>query len=387
MTGAPTMLVAPLQYEGKTVGVIMIRRRTRVRPFAPNEVVLLKSFADQAAIAIDHARLSAELEDRDRQLDTKSHDLTEALEQQTATSEILRVISGTLSDVTPVFEIIAENAARLCAATDALVALQDGEALVLKAHHGDIPAISPLLGRPINRDWVAGRAMIDRRTVHVEDVLAVRGEFPLALRANRTVLATPLLRDGEPIGALVIRRTEVRPFTANQITLLETFAAQAVIAIENVRLFKELETRNRDITEALDRQTATAEVLRVISSSPTDLGPVFDAIIKSAVRLSGANSGGIFRYDGQVVEMVGGTGGTAPLTAEERAQPFADPPPPRLPGRSGDSRATGGTDPGRARGSRVSSQGLRAPHGMARRRVRANAPRRRAGRCHHGDAS
>src|SRR5215813_2867115 len=213
---------------------------------------------------------------RDRDLEKR---LAEAQEQQLATAEILRVISSSSTDVQPVLDAIARSAARLCEANDASVWLQDDEALVVRAHHGPIP--SPRQRNPIGRDWVSGRAVVDGRSIHVDDLATAGDEFPagqaMALRdGHRTTLATPLLREGKAIGAILMRRTEVRPFSDKHIALLQTFADQAVIAIENVRLFSELQASNRELTTALDTQTATSDILRVISRSPTDVQPVFD---------------------------------------------------------------------------------------------------------------
>src|SRR5882672_9867639 len=228
--------------------------------------------------------------------------LKETLEQQAATAEILRVISSTPMDLQSVLDIVAERAARLCNANDAQVFRIQGDVLRLAAHHG--PLLATTLGRergvPISRGAVAGRAVVDRQTIHVHDVAAeLDTEFPDARPYQqqvgfRTALATPLLRGAMPLGVILIRRMEVQPFSEEQLALLKTFAAQAVIAIENVRLFKELEARNTDLTEALEQQTATAEILRVISSSPTDLQPVLDAVAKSAARFCGADDAEIF---------------------------------------------------------------------------------------------
>ena len=248
--------------------------------------------------------------------------LAEALAQQRATSEILRVISSLPTDVQPVLDAVAESAARLCDANDAYIQrIGDGDVLRVVAHYGPIPARLTGEGMPISRGSVAGRALVDQQTIHVHDLTAEPdAEFPVGKAyqqrfGHRTILATPLLREGTPVGAITIRRMEVRPFSDNQIALLRTFAHQAVIAIENVRLFTELQEKNRalteahaQVTEALEQQTATAEILRVISSSPTDVQPVFDAITQSAVRLSGALMGGVYRFDGELLHLVGSFG-------------------------------------------------------------------------------
>ena len=234
-------------------------------------------------------------------------ELTEALEQQTATSHILGVIASSPTDIQPVLDVVAENSARLCEASDALIYREQGERLHLAAKYGSsIPVSAESL--PISRGWVGGRTIIDRRTIHVDDVAAeIDTEYPEARRlhqvaGSRTVLGTPLLRQGEPIGAIVIRRTEVQPFTDKHIKLLETFADQAVIAIENVRLFKELQERNRDLTEALEQQTATSEILRVIASSPTDIQPVLDVVAENAARLCDASDALILRVAGDTLQ-------------------------------------------------------------------------------------
>jgi signal transduction histidine kinase len=280
-----TLLVVPLIKEGRLAGVLTIYRR-EIKPFTAKQVELVKTFADQAVIAIENVRLFNE---------TK-----EALERQTATSEILHVISRSPTDVQPVLDATAESAARLCEARDVLIMLREGEQLLVRAHFGTIPRASAV---PLVRESPSGRAVLERQPIHVED-LSVADDPPVggrfALRDGlRTALAVPLLRQASAIGVILVRRAEVRPFSENQIHLLQTFADQAVIAIENVRLFTELEGRNRDLT-------ATSEILRVISQSPTDVQPVFDTIIRSAVRLCDALYGTAVRFDGETMHLAAG---------------------------------------------------------------------------------
>src|SRR5262249_7983 len=235
-------------------------------------------------------------------------ELRETLEQQTATGEILRVIASSPTDIQPVLDAVATTAARLCDARDALIDRVDGDVLEHVAVYGPMPVAGSQ--RSLTRSTPAGRAIIDRQTIHIHDVLPVlETEYPEAMTrqqitGTRTVLVTPLLREGVAIGTIQIRRPEVRPFSDKQITLLKTFADQAVIAIENVRLFQEIQERNAELREALEHQTATSEVLRIISRSPTDVQPIFDAIIASAVRLCNAEFGWLHRFDGEMVHFV-----------------------------------------------------------------------------------
>jgi len=323
--GGRTILVAPLLREGVAIGVIFIRR-TEVRPFTDKQVALLKTFADQAVIAIENVRLFKELQERNR-------DLTEALEQQTATSEILRVIASSPTDIQPVLDAITKSAAELCEATDASLYRAEGNVMRHVARHGYSTALRIGETRPMTRGLMSGRTIIDGQTLHIHDLLTeVENEYPDAkaaqqLTGTRTYLATPLLREGMAIGCIVIRRKEVRPFTDKQIALLKTFADQAVIAIENVRLFKELQERNRELTEALERQTATADILRVIGSSPTDVQPIFDAIVRNASRLCGGEYAILTRYEGELLHLVA-QHNPRPGAADETAKGF-----PRVPRR------------------------------------------------------
>ena len=235
-----------------------------------------------------------------------TRDLVEAREQQTATSEVLKVISNSPTELQSVLDMVGENAARLCDANNAVIFRLDGDVLRHVASYGGIPTTShPSGGLPANRDTVSGRAVCERRTIHVHDLAAESSEYPVGSRhakrdGHRTTLATPLLREGTPIGAILIRRMEVRPFFNRQIALLETFAHQAVIAIENARLLNELRHRTDDLSEALERQTATSDVLKIISSSPGDLQPVFNSILANATRICEAKFGTMWLREGDV---------------------------------------------------------------------------------------
>ena len=244
--GVRTLVYAPLLRRGQAIGLIGLRR-LEAKPFTDSQIRLLKTFADQAVIAIENSRLFQELAHKTADLETANSGLRESLEQQTATSEILGVIASSPTDVQPVLDVVAENAARLCDASDAAIWRTDGDKFWLVALHGSVPIFRREEARPMTRGRFVGRTMIDRETIHIHDVSTpeAQAEFPESWETSeiRTVLATPLLREDAPIGAIHIRRTEVRPFSDKQIALLNTFADQAVIAIENVRLFKELQTQ------------------------------------------------------------------------------------------------------------------------------------------------
>ena len=266
--GIHTVVSAPMLHSGGAVGSVTLRRSEQ-RAFSDAEIALLRTFADQAAIAIENVRLFNQ---------TK-----EALEQQTAIAEILRVISESPTDVQPVLDAIAASASRYAAAEDAAVILARDGALVPVSHHG--PIAMPVT-TAVDRASVTGSAVVDRRTIHIPDVTRT-DEYPTSAEnalqtGQRAVLATPLIRGGATIGALLLRRLEPEPFTPRQIELVQTFANQAAIAIENVRLFNETK-------EALDQQTAIAEVLKTISRTVFDLETTLAAVVQNAARLVDAD--------------------------------------------------------------------------------------------------
>src|SRR5262249_36073128 len=251
--GFRSVLSVPMLREGNPIGAITLWRSAAVGPFSAGHVALLQTFADQAVIAIENVRLFKELEARNRQP-------TEALGRETAKGAILGVISRSPTAIEPVLSAVAESAARLCHAYDVTVFRVEGDVLRLVAHHGPVPA-TPELMLPVNQGTIGGRTVIEVRTIQVADAQADDGEFPLAVPfarqfGHRTLLSVPLIREGGAVGVIQLRRTEVAPFTDQQIALLQTFADQAVIAIENVRLFTELQARNCDLTDSVEQQTA-----------------------------------------------------------------------------------------------------------------------------------
>src|SRR5262245_12144412 len=284
--GYRTILAVPLMRAGDAIGTISIRR-SEARPFTNSQIALLKTFADQAVIAIENARLFEAEQAHNEELRAQSAELSQSLEHQTAISNVLHVISRSPNQLQPVLDEIASTAANLCGASNSVILLEQLGELHLVAAHG---LTTKLEKGPIDRSWESGRTYIDRKPVHVHDMMAARDEFPLGYEigqrsGHRTTLGIPLLREGKAIGCLFLRRTVVKPFSEQQIALLQTFADQAVIAIENTRLFEAEQASKRELQESLEYQTATSEVLSVISRSPNDLQPVFDTIARIAQRL------------------------------------------------------------------------------------------------------
>jgi two-component system, NtrC family, sensor kinase len=306
--GFRSYLAVPMLRDGVPLGVIAVGR-AEPGPFSDNQIALLQTFADQAVIAIENVRLFTELQEKNRAVTQAHAQVTEALEQQTATAEILRVISQSPTDVQPVFDAIVRSASRLCDGEAALVARFDGALIHLAAQYnlrpGTEDVLPRLFPRPPGREMAAGRAIMTGTIVHIPDAHMDPDYDPEVARPQglRSVLVVPMLREGKPIGCFGVSRARPGAFSDTHIELMKTFADQAVIAIENVRLFKELQTSNRELTTALDKQTATSDILRVISQSQTDVQPVFDAIVSSAVRLLRGYSGALIRVAGDRLEL------------------------------------------------------------------------------------
>jgi signal transduction histidine kinase len=306
------VVAVPLLRRGAPVGAIAMGRNIPGK-FSVTQTELLKTFAEQAVMAITSAETY-------RALRTRTADLQESLEYQTATSDVLKVISRSTFDLQPVLDTLVETAARLCDADQAVLARPEGDLWRLRANFGFPPEFEAyqrkrgLYSLDPHAPNVSARAVRERRPVHIHDVAEVPGypEIFTGLAKQRTSLGVPLLREGEAIGYIVLARQRVEPFTDKQIVLLENFAAQAVIAMENARLINEQR-------EALEQQTATAEVLQVINTSPGNLTPVFDAMLEKAMRLCGAAFGSFYTYDGDQFHSAAQRGVPAAY-AEFRAQ-------------------------------------------------------------------
>ncbi|MGA8472435.1 MAG: GAF domain-containing protein, partial [Pseudolabrys sp.] len=292
LAGARSFMLVPMLKGNELIGAITIYRQD-VGLFTNKHIELVQNFAHQAVIAIENTRLLSELRQR-------TDDLSESLEQQTATSEVLKVISSSPGELKPVFDTMLINAMQVCEAKFGFMHRYEDDNWETMALQCDVPAYAEFVQKArFGPESIVGRIASTKQVAQVADITATQryaDRDPLAVAAAeiggvRTILGVPVLKENEVKGAIILYRQEVRPFTNKQIELVQNFAAQAVIAIENARLLSELR-------ESLQQQTATADVLKVISSSPGDLGPVFDTMLANAVHVCGANFGIMHRYDG-----------------------------------------------------------------------------------------
>ena len=325
-TGYRAITIMPMMRGGDAIGALSV---VRAAPGAlsDKQIAVLKTFANQAIIAIENTRLLNELRER-------TDDLLESLEQQTATSEVLRVISSSPTNVQPVFDSIAESAVRLCDGQFSFVVRFDGKVMDFASCCGlsaeGLDAFHSILPMPASEDTAAGRAIVRRAVVEIPDVEAdpsygARGRGLAKAVTYRSIAAVPLLNEGNPIGAIAVARDNGGSFPKRQIVLLQAFADQAVIAIKNVRLFDEVQARTRQLSESLEQQTATSEVLKVISSSPGELKTVFQTLLENATRICEAAFGSMLQREGDVFRRVALHNAPAAFAEFHSRAPLVDP--------------------------------------------------------------
>jgi GAF domain-containing protein len=328
--GVRTFLAVPMLKEDELVGSFTVYRQ-EVRPFTDKQIALVQNFAAQAVIAIENARLLNELRQRTDDLSKRTMDLTESLEQQTATAKVLEVISRSAFELKAVFEAVVESSVRLCGAERGVIYRFDGETLRIAASYNAPPQLVEWIeqhpfrpGTDSTSGRATARAALERRTIYIPDVDAdpAYASGAIAIESGHTFLAVPILKGDTLLGVITIYHLDVRPFTDKQIGLVETFADQAAIAIENVRLLDELRQRTDDLTHSLEQQTATADVLGVISRSKFELEPILQSVVDTAARLCRAEQAVIFRLEGGLYQFASGHGVNPDYLDIERLNPI-----------------------------------------------------------------